>query len=180
LVYSIYQQIQRQTDVHQSWQAIQSAITGEQSWKFFLVIVLMFLNWGLEARKWQVLVSSIQQVSFFRAFRAIFSGQAVAFNTINRMGESAGRAIFLDEGNRIRGIILSIVGSMSQLLITFLIGLCSLIYVRWHILDNTHHLEGLSLFWLDGLIYLISIGLVIGITLYFRLSWVTQLLEKIP
>ena len=140
----------------------------------------MFVNWGLEARKWQVLVSSIQQVSFLRAYRAIFSGQAIAFNTINRMGESAGRSIFLDEGNRLRGIILSVVGSMSQLLITFLIGLISLIYVRIHILDKIHHLEGLSLFWLDGLIYLISVGLVIGMTLYFRLSWLTQLLEKVP
>ena len=160
--------------------AIRAAITGEQSWKFFVVMLLMFVNWGLEARKWQVLVSSIQQVSFLRAYRAIFSGQAIAFNTINRMGESAGRSIFLDEGNRLRGIILSVVGSMSQLLITFLIGLISLIYVRIHILDKIHHLEGLSLFWLDGLIYLISVGLVIGMTLYFRLSWLTQLLEKVP
>ena len=86
---SIYRQIQRQTDVHQSWMAIRAAITGEQSWKFFVVMLLMFVNWGLEARKWQVLVSSIQQVSFLRAYRAIFSGQAIAFNTINRMGESA-------------------------------------------------------------------------------------------
>jgi uncharacterized membrane protein YbhN (UPF0104 family) len=68
--------------------------------KISLVFLLMFVNWGIEARKWQLLVSSIQKVSFGRAFRAVFSGQALGFNTPNRMGESAGRAIFLDEGNR--------------------------------------------------------------------------------
>jgi len=73
-----------------------------------------------------------------------------------------------------------VVGSMSQIIITFAIGLVSLIYMRLHILDDTHHLEGLSIFWLDSLIYAITVGIVLFILLYFRLSWAIQLLEKIP
>lgn len=145
-----------------------------------LVIVLMFLNWGIEARKWQVLVRGIQQVSFGRAFRAVFSGHAFGFNTINRLGESAGRALFLDEGNRLRGILLSVVGSMSQIVVTFVSGILGLLYMRWYILNNTRHLEGLSIVWLDALIYTISAGIVLFILLYFRLSWLIRLLEKIP
>ena len=72
-----------------------SAFTGPQAWKLVLVILLMFVNWGIEAKKWQVLMSSIQKVSFLRAYRAIFSGQALAFNTVNRIGDFAGRAVFL-------------------------------------------------------------------------------------
>lgn len=180
LTYSIYQQIQRQADVHQSWELIKSAFKGSQLWKLLLVIILMFINWGIEARKWQILVSKIQVVSFGRAYRAIFSGQALAFNTLNRIGESAGRAIFLEEGNRLRGIVLSVVGSMSQIIVTFVMGLLGLLYLRLAILDDTHAVEGFSLFWLDGFFYAITVGIVLFILLYFRLSGFIKLLEKIP
>ncbi len=125
-------------------------------------------------------MSSIQKVSFLRAYRAIFSGQALAFNTVNRIGDFAGRAIFLEEGNRIRGIVLSFVGSMSQIVVTFLLGLVALLYMRVHILDTTHHIDGLSLFWLDALMYIITMGIALFIALYFRLSWLVQMLERIP
>lgn len=179
LSYSIYQQIVRQADVHQSWQLIKSAFTGSQSWKLAVVTGLMLLNWGIEARKWQLLVSKIQQVSFGRAYRAIFSGQALAFNTINRAGESAGRAIFLQEGNRLRGIVLSIVGSMSQIIITFLMGLLALLYLRFAVLNDNPQV-GFSIFWLNILITGISVGIMVSLILYFRLSGMIRLLEKIP
>ncbi len=180
LSYSIYRQIQKQADVTQSWNLIMGAFTGPQSWKFGLVIFLMMVNWGIESRKWQVLVGGIQKVSFWTAYKAVFAGQALAFNTLNRLGESAGRSVYLEDGNRLRGIVLSVVGSMSQIIVTFFIGLLSLIYLRYGILDNTRHLEGLSGFWLDLLIWAITVGIVLFILLYFRLSWLIQLLEKIP
>jgi MFS family permease len=180
LSYSIYHQIQKQGDVQQSWHLIRSAFSGPQLGKLATVMGLMFVNWGIEARKWQILVSSIQKVSFGRAFKAVFSGQALGFNTPNRVGESAGRAIFLDEGNRLRGIVLSVVGSMSQIIVTFVTGLLALLYLRLYILDDSHKLQGLSVFWLDGLIYAITIGIVLFILMYFRLSWLIKLLEKIP
>ncbi|MEN9684405.1 MAG: hypothetical protein RLZZ28_191 [Bacteroidota bacterium] len=148
--------------------------------KMIFVGLLMFVNWGIEAWKWKILVSGIEKVSFGKAVKAVFTGQALGFNTPNRIGESAGRSIFLEEGNRLRGIVLSVVGSVSQIIVTFGTGLLALIYLRYFILDETHHVEGLSVFWLDGLIYLISIGIVLVVLLYFRLSWFIQLLEKIP
>jgi MFS family permease len=180
LSYSIYRQVREQGDVQQSWRLILAAFSGPQLEKLVVVMLLMFLNWGIEARKWQFVVKGVQRVSFGRAFRAVFSGQALGFNTLNRVGESAGRALFLEEGNRLRGILLSVVGSMSQIIVTFVTGLFSLLYLRIYILDNSHHLEGLSVFWLDGLLYIITIGVLLFMLLYFRLSWCVQLLEKIP
>ncbi len=180
LSYSIYRQVQQQTDVHQSWHLIRAAFSGPNLGIMAWVVVLMLLNWGIEARKWQLLVSRIQRVSYGKAFRAVFSGQALGFNTPNRVGESAGRAIFLEEGNRLRGIVLSVVGSMSQIIVTFVTGLISLVYLRWHILDSTHQLQGLSVLWVDGFIYAITIGIILFILLYFRLSWAAKMLEKIP
>lgn len=159
---------------------MRSAFFGPQLYRLLLVLLLMFLASVVEARKWQLLVKDIQRVSLGRAVRAVFAGQAVGFNTVNRVGESAGRVIFLGEGNRLRGILLSVVGSMSQIIVTFVFGIFGLLYLRYQVLDNSHHLEGLSLVWLDALTYTISIGILLGILLYFRLSSLIQLLEKIP
>lgn len=179
LAWSIYQQIQHQQDVQISWNTIKSAIIGNNSWKFLLVVVLMLVNWGMEARKWQLQVKGIETLSFIHAFKAILAGQALGFNTINRMGEFAGRVAFLEEGNRIRGVVLSFVGSMAQNIATFVMGIVSLLYMRIFILDSKHQLEGLSVFWLDGLIYVVTMGVFLFILAYFRMSGLIQLLEKI-
>lgn len=180
LTWSIYRQVQNQSDIQQSWNIIKKAVTGSNSWKFILVVFLMLVNWGIEARKWQLQIWGVQQLSFMHAFRAILAGQALGFNTINRLGESVGRAAFLEDGNRIRGIVLSFVGSMAQIIATFIMGILSLLYLRVYILDEQHQLEGLAVFWLDGLIYVITMGIFLFTLAYFRLSGLIQLLEKIP
>ncbi len=149
-------------------------------WKFFLVNVLMFVNWGLEAKKWQLLVRGIQKISFIRSFRAIFSGQAFALNTINGVGEYLGRVVYLDDGNRLRGVAISVVGSFSQIIVTFTMGLFGLLYMRFFLLDHNQPFQGLSAFWLDALTWGLFIGIIVFTMMYFSLSWVTKMVEKIP
>jgi hypothetical protein len=139
----------------------------------------MFVNWGLEARKWQILVRGIQHVSFIRAYRAIFSGQAFALNTVNGLGEYVGRAVYLDEGNRLRSISVTIVGSISQVIITFVMGLLGLMYMRLFLLKNSLQFNGLSVFWFNGLFWGLLLGTVALIIIYFSLAWVTRTFEKI-
>lgn len=159
---------------------ILGVFSGPGSLRFGFVVFLMLVNYGIEALKWQVLVLRTQKITYWRAFRAIFSGQALAFNTPNRMGDMAARVAYLEEGNRLRGIVLSSVGGLSQVTVTFAMGLLGLMYLRGYILDGTHQLEGLSGLWLDILIWSIAVALFILILMYFRLSWLTRLLEKIP
>lgn len=140
----------------------------------------MFVNWGIEARKWQVLVSLLQRISFFKAFKAVFTGQSLAVNTPNRIGEYVGRVVYLDDGNRLKGIALTIVGSMSQTIITLVAGIVSLIIAKNFILDEMHHMEGLSSLWLDGLLYMVLFGTVAMVVIYYKLSWLTRLFEKLP
>lgn len=180
LSYSIYSQIEHQADVQQSWNMILAAFYEHDSWKLYTVIGLMLVNWGIEARKWQLQIKGIESISFMSAFRAILAGQALGFNTVNRIGESAGRAAFLHNGNRIRGVVLSFVGSMAQIIVTFTMGAVSLWYMRMYILDGPQQLQGLSAFWLDGLIYVIAIGIILFTLAYFRLAGLIELLEKIP
>jgi MFS family permease len=178
--WSIYHQIQQQQDVQQSWQQIVKAINGSNIWNLVLVVLLMLANWGIEARKWQLQVCDIQKLSFLAAFRAIFAGQAMGFSTFNRIGEPAGRALFLEDGNRLRGAVLSLMGSMAQIITTFMMGVFCLLYLRIYIINDTHQLPGLSVFWLDSLIYLIGVGVSLFTLAYFRMPGLIELLERLP
>ncbi len=122
----------------------------------------------------------IQSVHFLKAFKAIFVGQAIAFNAPNRVGESAGRAVYLEEGNRLRGVALSVVGSMSQIMVTLVMGFAALVYLRWHLLSKGHLPEGISLAWIDGFMYVMILVLGLFIPMYFQLSRAIKWLEKIP
>ena len=62
----------------------------------------MLLNWGIEARKWQMVVSKNSPVSFNTSFKAIFAGNALAFFTPNRTGEYFGRMLYLESGKEDR------------------------------------------------------------------------------
>src|SRR5689334_3156518 len=85
LAWSIYRQLLRQ----HSWQASLNhtwrALAGGEAWKLVLTILLMFVNWGLEARKWQVVIKRIQHLSFFQSCKAVFTGTTLAFFTPNRI-----------------------------------------------------------------------------------------------
>lgn len=179
LVLSIYQQIEQQKDLPQTWNRLLRSFTCQQWCQFLLVIILMFINWGLETRKWQFLIRDIQKISFLRAYRAILSGQAFAFNTINGVGEYAGRVVYLEGGNRIRAIAVTLIGSLSQLITTFFMGLSGLLYMRLFLLDKIHYLKGLPVILLDGLMWALFVGMILLIALYFSLSWVTKAVERI-
>lgn len=140
----------------------------------------MLVNWGIEAKKWQLLVSGIQKIKYSRAYRAIFTGQAIALNTFNGVGEYVGRVVYLEAGNRLRAVAVSIVGSLSQIIVTMVLGIIGLVYLRINVLDATHHVQGLTKFWLDAMMYSIGFWTFIFLLIYFQLSWLTKLIEKIP
>ncbi len=179
LFYSLYKQIQGQPNLQQSINLIKQAPFGAQAWKFWIVIFFVFVNWGFEAKKWQVLLKTIQHVSFFTAYKSVLSGVTLSLNTPNRIGEYGGRILYVKEGNRIKAISLSIAGSISQLLITLIMGCGGLIYIISK--GDSHVLVmGLPVFWLKTLLFLSACFAIFLLLFYFRLSWLIKLIEKIP
>ena len=85
LIYSIYRQIQRHPDWRHSLEEIKKAFDSAAALKLKGVLGLMVVNWGIEARKWQLVIRRLQPISFFRSFKATFSGTTLAFFTPNRM-----------------------------------------------------------------------------------------------
>lgn len=179
LFYSLYQQVKAQPDIDTSIAIIKTLPFGAGAWKFWMVIVFVFVNWGLEARKWQLLLRVLQPVSFMAAFKSVLCGVTFSLNTPNRMGEYAGRILFIDDGKRIKAITLSIAGGMAQLIITMLMGCFGLIYLLLHS-DASASSLGISAFWLRIFLYASILGTIVFIFLFFRMSWLIRLLEKLP
>jgi hypothetical protein len=169
---------------------IRASITGPNQFKLIIVLLMMLVNWGIEARKWQVLVRSIERISLFKAFKAVFSGQSLAVNTPNRVGEFVGRVVYLDEGHRLKGIALTIVGSMSQTIVTLLAGLVGMFAMKETITGSIRHilaqvgflsrLQSFSGIAYEIIFYGVLFTVAVLIVVYFELSWLVKILDRLP
>ena len=95
---------------------------------FILLLIMMLANWMLESYKWRLLMAAIEDIGFFKSMKAIFSGVTIALFTPNRVGEYGGRVFHLMKADRIEAVLLTVVGSYAQLLVTIMAGLLSAIW----------------------------------------------------
>jgi hypothetical protein len=172
----LYKQIVHQPDLPQRWNEIKS------SWlkpSFWLVWLLMLVNYGLEARKWQLLIKPLEKLSLVKAFKSVMAGCSITMLTPNRVGEYGGRILLVQPSNRLRAISLSILGSISQLTITIVMGTMGLIVLTFFqgkevnaftfippMLNNTL------------LIFCIFLSLFF-VLFYLRIGWLIHLMEKV-
>jgi len=94
----------------------------------FIALILMPLNWFLESKKWQILVSDIQEISNSKAFIGVFCGVTASVFTPNRIGELGGRVVVLSPENRLKGVFATLAGSLSQLTVTILAGILGVVF----------------------------------------------------
>ncbi len=177
---SLYSQVIHQPDLPLAWQQMKQAVTGEQSWKLWLSVLLMPVNWGLETLKWYVLVNKFQKLSFRKAFESVLSGLSLAMNTPNRIGEYGGRVVYLAPAFRMKGVALAIVSSVGQLLITLIFGWVALLIMKAQLyqvqLSGTHFsVILLQVFQYSVLFFIIITGLF-----FFRMQLLAKMLKWIP
>lgn len=180
LFYSLYKQVQQQPHLSESLDMIKDVPFGVHAWKFWVVVLLVFFNWGFEARKWQFLTAPIEKINFFRAFRSVLSGVTLSLNTPNRIGEYGGRILYLKDGNKLKGISLSIAGSISQLIITLFMGCLGLGWLLIFVLPEGSSIMGLSHFWIEVFLSISAVVTILVVLFFFRLAWLISTVEKIP
>ncbi len=92
------------------------------------------------------------------------------------MGEYVGRVLYMEEGNRLRTISLTIVGSISQLIITLLMGAVGLVFLMPKIYSN----ELVAVLWVKVLLSGVVAVLLVLTIIYFRLSWLVKWFDRLP
>ena len=140
------------------------------------VILLMFMNWGIESWKWRFMISKIEKISFFRSLQAIFTGASISFFTPNRTGEYFGRAFILDKASHVEGILITILGSMSQLFVTILLGSASLLVFVHYYMGNSSFFSGYVYYGFAVLIVVLNAMLFF---LFLHVQFLSVLREKL-
>jgi hypothetical protein len=180
LILAIYRQVHDQKNLYSTWQTMFNSFHSTEWVLLSLVLLLMLVNWGIEAKKWQIQIKRLEQVSFLRSYRAVFTGQAFGFASLNGVGEYAGRAFFMKEGNRIRSVAVTMVGSLSQLIVTFMMGILGLLYFKFFIPFPVNNIIGFNVLWMNILVCIVSIFTVLLLVMFYNMRLVTKTLERIP
>lgn len=175
LSWSLYRQIIRQPELPERWNQV------KQSWhhaEFWWVFILMFVNWGIESRKWQVQLKPLESPGFLKCFQSVLAGCSITMLTPNRIGEYAGRIMFIREENRIRAIPLTVLGSISQLSVTMLAGAAGYIILRFFRNEVTVLPE--MPWFLNGLVLGLSVlSAVFLFLLYFKVHDMVLLISRV-
>jgi hypothetical protein len=179
LFYSIYQQVLRQHNWQQSFHQIKLAISSDQQWKLWIVLLLMPVNWGLEARKWQLSIGELEHIPFSKAFRATLTGVTIASFTPNRIGEYLGRMLYVQEGKRAQSIPLTIICSVAQFIVTMITGWIGIFYLQRYLHVQTLTQQPTIQVLLRISLIGISFVIIIVAIFYFRLSSLVRLLERL-
>jgi hypothetical protein len=99
----------------------------------FITILLVLLNYGIEAKKWQLLLSPLQQITLINALKSILAGITISIFTPNRTGEVIGKVVYLDLHEKMKAALLNFSGSMAQMICTSLAGLWgTILYLNFY------------------------------------------------
>lgn len=102
-------------------------LSGQGRGPVLAALLLMPLNWGLEAWKWWRLARHLEPVSFRRSFRAVLVGLTLGFVTPNRVGDYAGRIMEL-KSRRLDALGAVFLGRYCQLVATVAAGTVGLLF----------------------------------------------------
>lgn len=136
------------------------------------VFILMLVNWFLEALKWRYICCQFQPIKLRLAVESVLCGLAWAVFTPNRIGEYGGRVLFLRPRKRVFGVIGMLIGAVSQMVITNVLGSIAICWFVGRFMD----VEG----WLYAVICLFGfIYILFFLILYFNISFINGWLLKI-
>lgn len=174
LSFSIFQQIRNQPHLAQSWAQIKASFVSVNIVYLLAAVLLIFVNWGLEAWKWKLLVNTVRPIRFFSAYKAVLSGVSFSVSLPNRVGEYIGRMVYQPEGSRLKTISLAMVGSIAQLLVTLFCGIAGLTLLKNELLLAYPQL----VIWYQFLLYgLIFAALALAFA-YYKVSAVVALFRR--
>lgn len=149
----------RSSTIYDAHRLLHTFSKAENLFWIGITVILMILNWTLETMKWRLLIRPVEKLGFIKAFRSVLSGTTVSFYTPNRIGEFAGRIVYLQEGHRVRGALASFTGSSAQLLVTLQAGIIGLLYTGYYgFLPDELHSE-------------LYAGILIGIVVIISVAW---------
>ncbi|MCF8229262.1 MAG: lysylphosphatidylglycerol synthase domain-containing protein [Bacteroidales bacterium] len=144
-------------------------------WGVVLVFLLMFVNWAIETIKWRYLIRKIEKVKFLSAYEAVFTGISVSAFLPNRVGDYFGRVFILEKANHLEGILITIIGSISQFISTILVGSIALVFFFPLFTDTSDYFYG---YLYPAVLAMLIVANFLVLLFYFNISILSKFLKK--
>ncbi len=144
-------------------------------WIYLLTaIFLMPVNWVLESIKFKLLVKHLQIISLHKSIKAVLAGITVSIFTPKRIGDFGGRIFVLETKNRAAGIFATLLGNLSQLLITLIVGSALFyVYLPMSTVFKDIHINISLLFLITAVV------IIMCLTVYLNISKIGMMIKKI-
>lgn len=93
------------------------------------LLSLSIINWLLEIKKWQILVSNYKMISYKNASIQSLASLTTSIITPNRIGEYGAKMLFFDKNIQKKIITLNFIGNYHQLFATIFFGVLGIVYL---------------------------------------------------
>ena len=174
--YFVYREIFYKKDLADVFDLFKELFTSDGFiFQLLIVFLLMFVNWGLESWKWKFLIKKIENSPFFTSYQAVLTGISVSAFTPNRVGDYFGRVFILKKANHWEGILITIIGSMGQLITTILLGSIGLMIFVPEFINLSGYFFGYFYYGLIAIVIIINFFILL---FYFNVSILTSFLQK--
>jgi uncharacterized membrane protein YbhN (UPF0104 family) len=144
-------------------------------WFLLLAFALMPFNLFLESLKWRFQIRKLERLKLNKAFTAVLTGISVSMFMPNRVGDYLGRVFILEKGSHIKGVLLTMIGSLSQLLVTVIVGSLALLFF----LSSTAYFSTETPWMYTAIFVLIVVMLVAGTFIYFNIDLLFVIIKKL-
>lgn len=168
----MFYQISREQQLATLWDSFVSTLSYQKVWYLIVALLLMPVNWSIEAIKWGTLVRKYESINFRTSFYAIMSGLTLGILTPGRIGEYGGRVLFVEAKNNWKAVITTFVTSMSQHVVNMTFGACcAILFVYFNFGMN-------QLLFIGSLFFVFAVSLV-AYALYFHIDTLKKFFKKV-
>lgn len=173
LAWAIYRQVFAQQQAGTILEHLQKRWHWPNNWWLLIALALVPTNISLETIKFHTLTSVFLPSQWWRLFKSVLGGISVALITPNRVGEYAGRVLFLEGKYGWKAVVATLVGSWSQLLVLIASGILGTLFFHSKWLDDNGISAHLLLPMGAALVALLLIG-------FYNLDMAGTLLQRLP
>jgi len=175
--YYLYDQLLYKHNLSSFWEHF-GILTEERNFRLLFLVVLFLLpvNLLLESYKWKILIDNLEQVPLWNALKAVLAGISVSMFMPYRAGDFLGRVFILKKANRIQASLITVLGSLAQLLTTILFGIIALVILIHKLLIQYHLMNWL---FYAGIIVTALLIIALLVFAYLNLSAFSLIIQKI-
>lgn len=176
-IYFIYDQVFYRKDL-QSILDFYPRVSG--SLRFLLLVAIVFLllplNQFLEIVKWKLLIDRLEHVTFWNATKAVLTGISVSMFMPNRVGDYLGRVFVLKKADRLQAVLVTIIGSIAQLMSTILFGLVAILFFYPHYWNLD---DSLSIWMYAGFVFMVLIMATTLVVSFLNFNLFSDVIKRI-